>query len=128
MSDGSRAANVSDPRDSADVVVDLPLLRGQIGDFTAVPVPHAWSTATSSEVLENVRSAMKRMHERAYEPPPPFVLSPRAHDHANELLDRPAGTPLSRADFYRAIEIELERMTPEQRDATMALLLSAGHW
>jgi hypothetical protein len=67
-----------------------------------------------------IEAAVARMKAPPVMEPPMIVLSPQAHDHANRVLGREPGTPLTRADFYEAATIEWEQHERARRSAEAA--------
>lgn len=61
--------------------------------------------------MEKIRS------DTSYRPTVIGPVSPHLHARACALLDLPVGSPITEADMHRAAQIELDRMTPEQRAA-----------
>lgn len=66
-----------------------------------------------SDPIADIQAAKAKMREWA---PPPMVISPRAAQAVNQVLERPENTPISKPDLHKAIDVLYQRATPEEQE------------
>ena len=74
--------------------------------------PGGWASP-DADPMADIRAAMDKVRNWT---PPPVVISPRARDAVNQMLERPEGAPVTRTDLNAAVNIAFDRATDEERE------------